>query len=85
MPVFSRPAKTATTGAPAPQRMPASVAEVSRMSLVRLFFVAGFVLALAACKTSGDIDGYDADSPSARESDWCSQSPPSGYCNTKGD
>ena len=49
--------------------------------IVRLTLALAAALALAACSGSGAVnDGYDADSPSARHSDWCSQSPPSPYC-----
>ena len=64
---------------------PARIGEVSNMSLVRWLFVVGLVLAACGCKSSGNISGYDGDSPAGSESDWCSQSPPSGYCNSKGD
>jgi len=55
------------------------------MSFLRWILVVGLVLGAAACKNGQGISGYDGDSPGASESDWCSQSPPSGYCNSKGD
>ena len=43
------------------------------------------VLGLAACADGKSINGYDSDSPSADHTDWCGQSPPSGYCGRTGD
>ena len=48
---------------------------------VRLALALVAALALAACSTSGTVnDGYDADSPGGRHSEWCGQHPPSPYC-----
>ena len=49
---------------------PARIGEVSTMSLVRWLFVVGLALAACGCKSSGNISGYDGDSPAGSESDW---------------
>jgi len=53
--------------------------------LARWILVIATVLGLAACADGNTINGYDGNSPAGSETDWCSQNPPSGYCNRTGD
>jgi hypothetical protein len=49
-------------------------------NMTRVLLVIAALAGLSACDKSGKIGGYDPDSPGADHTDWCSQSPPPGYC-----
>jgi len=52
------------------------------MTRLRFTLALAAALALAACSTSGQVnDGYDSASPGASHGDWCSEIPPSPYCD----
>ena len=50
-------------------------------TLTKSLLILATILGLAACTDGKTVGGYDGDSPAGEQVDWCSQSPPSGYCN----